>query len=194
MEQPEVLEFALRVLEAQQVAYMVVGSVASMAYGEPRMTRDIDIVVDLRPHQVPTFIAEFARNPDFYLSPPAITSAVEKGTMFNIIHATSGNKLDFMPSRRDAWGKERFARRRRIPLTGKVVGYVASPEDIVLGKLWYHSLGDSEKHLRDIAGMLPVSGDKIDRSYIERWVSDLGYQQSWEAAQALEQSGDQSAD
>jgi hypothetical protein len=161
-----------------------------MAYGEPRMTRDIDLVVDLRPEQVTPFLSEFGRDPDFYLSPPAITAAVEKGTMFNIIHTTSGNKLDFMPPRRDAWGLERLARRRRIPLTDKVVGYVASPEDIILGKLWYHSLGDSEKHLRDIAGMLRVSGDKFDRSYIERWVSELGFKPGWEAAQSFEQSCD----
>src|SRR5437868_1368439 len=99
MEQPDLLKYALDVLDAQGVTYMLVGSLASGVFGEGRLTNDIDIVVDLRPQQVEPLCGAFPA-PDFYVSVAAARDAVSRGGQFNVIHPASGNKIDFMIARR----------------------------------------------------------------------------------------------
>ena len=56
---------------------------------------------------------------------------------------------------------------------------VAAPEDVILGKLWYFSEGGGDRHLRDIAGILRVTGDGVNRAEVERWATKLGYLEIW---------------
>jgi len=49
------------------------------------------------------------------------------------------------------------------------------------GKLWYYREGRSEKHLRDIAAMLQVSGDQIDTAYVDHWAAQLDLSEEWQA-------------
>jgi hypothetical protein len=160
---------------------MLVGSLASSAYGDPRMTRDIDFVIDMTAAQVRTLCAAFPSD-QFYVSPEAALQALSlPAGQFNVIHPESGNKIDFMIARRDAWGKEQVSRRQRVQILPEISGYAARPEDVVLGKLLYYQEGGSEKHLRDIASILKVGGDAVDRGYIERWATDLGVPDIWQA-------------
>jgi len=101
--------------------------------------------------------------------------------MFNVIHPRSGNKIDFMIVRDDAWGRSQMSRRIRKPIVADVEAYLAAPEDIILGKLWFYDEGGSEKHLRDIVAMLQVSGGDIDREYIEHWCAELELAEAWRA-------------
>ena len=78
-----------------------------------------------------------------------------------------------MIARKDDWGTEQVARRQSIELAPSQQGYAARPEDVIISKLLYYQEGGSEKHLRDIAGMLKVSGDEIDRAYVDRWAAEL---------------------
>ena len=166
MEQDELLKFAVDILEQQAIPYQIVGSLASGVYGEPRYTHDIDIVFDLRMDQVARFCQEFP-SPKFYVSLSAAREAVEMRSQFNVIHPTSGNKIDFMMVRNDAWGRSQMSRRRREEIMVGLTGYIAAPEDVILAKLWYYREGGSEKHLRDIAAMLQVSGEQIEMPYID---------------------------
>lgn len=180
MEQPELLRYAFQALERLRVPYMLVGSLASTLYGEPRMTRDIDFVIDLTVLGVEALCAEFP-SPEFYVSLPAARQVAAQGGQFNVIHPSSGNKIDLMIARRDAWGREQLARRRRKEVLEGTTGFVASPEDVILAKLWYYQEGGSDKHLRDIAAMLQISGDVIDRNYIDRWAVQLELVEPWQA-------------
>lgn len=180
MEQPELLRRAIGELERQQIPYLVVGSLASGAYGEPRMTRDIDLVIDLKAERATQLCAAFPA-PDFFVSLPAAHEAVRRVGRFNVIHPASGNKIDFIIARQDAWGKSQLARRQRVRLFPDLEGYVASPEDVIIGKLWYYQEGGSEKHLRDIAGNLQASATPVDTAYIERWTKQLHLDPSWQA-------------
>lgn len=180
MDQADLLRRVLDVLEQKGLTYMVVGSFASAVYGEARLTHDIDIVVDLHFDEVESLCAAFPP-PDFYVSVEAARSAITSGGMFNVIHPTSGNKVDFVVARKDAWGRLRLQRRIRKRLLPDREAMVASPEDVILGKLWYYREGESEKHLRDIAAMLQVSGDQIDTDYVHRWAVELGVTEPWHA-------------
>lgn len=180
MEQAELLGWVVDVLEGAGIPYLLVGSLASGVYGEPRFTQDIDVVIELRPDQVSRLCAAFPA-PEYYVSETAAREAIAIGGQFNVIHSTSGNKIDFILARRDAWGRSQLSRRRREEILPGRLGYTASPEDVILGKLWYYHEGGSEKHLRDIAAMLQVSGEEIDRDYIEQWARQLGFMEAWQA-------------
>ena len=51
---------------------------------------------------------------------------------------------------------------------------------MIIKKMEYYRLGESDKHLRDIAGVLRVSGPAIDRAYIEDWAARLGLSDIWQ--------------
>ena len=178
MEQADFLRYVVGVLEGQGIVYMLVGSVASGAYGEPRFTRDIDIVADLKSSHVSPFIRAFPTE-NFYVSEQAAQQAVQRRSQFNIIHPASGQKADIIIARQDAWGRSQLARRVRTLLLPDLRGYAASREDVILGKLWYFREGGSEKHLRDVAGIVTASDTPIDHNYVQHWSGELGVREAW---------------
>ncbi|MGQ0633154.1 MAG: hypothetical protein ACT4QC_00975 [Planctomycetaceae bacterium] len=178
MEQADLVKYAIGVLEQLRIPYLIVGSLASGAYGEPRYTADIDIVVDLEAEKIEPLCDAFP-TPEFYVSRDAALDAVRRRRQFNVIHTVSANKIDFMISRRDAWSQQQLARRRREQVFEGIEGFTASPEDIIISKMNYYREGGSEKHTRDITGMLKVSGDRIDREYIADWAGQLELTEIW---------------
>ena len=178
MEQTDILRYAIDALELLQVRYLVVDSFASIAYGESRFTQDIDIVAAFEMHHVQGLLEAFPQ-PEFYLSETAVLDAIRTQFQFNIIHPTSGNKIDFILPRTGAWAAARMARRRPIRLLPDRDVMTAAPEDVILGKLWYYSEGGGDRHLRDIAGILRVTGDGVDRADVERWARQLGFLDIW---------------
>lgn len=190
MDRAEFLNHALTTIESLGIPYMIVGSIASMRYGEARLTLDIDIVADIEPRLVERLCATFS-DPEFYVSLPAAQEAVRLRKQFNVIHSKSGLKIDFMVARDDEWGRSQLSRRRRIELTPGQYAFVAAPEDVILGKLQYYREGQSDKHLRDIAAMLQVSGDQIDRDDVSRWAAKLDVLDIWQAILARVDSAPQ---
>jgi hypothetical protein len=180
MDQAELLRYVVQTLEGLGIDYMVSGSHASIYYGEPRMTQDIDVVADLAPAHVPVLLDRFAA-PEFYMSEEAAREATVRRGQFNIIHAASGVKIDIVVRKDTPYHQGEFARRWRQPLLPGIEAYFARPEDVILNKLLYFQQGGSERHLRDIAGMLRVSGAEIDTRYIGDWARDLGVDDIWQA-------------
>jgi hypothetical protein len=160
------------------VAYAVVGSVASIAYGESRFTQDIDIVAEFKPQHVPAILAAFPAS-DFYVSETAVREAIRSAFQFNVIHPASGNKIDFILPKDDKWAMVRMSRRRPIRLLPDRDVMTAAPEDVIIGKLWYYAEGGGDRHLRDIAGILRISGREVNREEVERWALELGYLDIW---------------
>ena len=181
MEQTDLFQYAIQTLERLQIVYMVVGSCASMAYGEPRMTQDIDIVIDVGDIAQLRALCDAFPPPEFYVSQEAAKSALQHRSQFNVLHAESGNKIDFIIPKNNAWSKEQIARRQRIELLQQIEGFAARREDIIIGKMIFYEEGGSEKHLRDIAGIMRISGAKVDRAYIERWAATLNLSDIWQA-------------
>jgi hypothetical protein len=161
---------------------MVVGSFASGLYGEPRLTQDIDVVIDAGPDDARKLCGQFLPQ-EFYMSLEAALDAVRRRSQFKVIHPASGNKIDFMVARRDPWGRSQISRRQKVRLLPDREGYMARPEDIIISKMLYYKQGGSEKHMRDITGILKVSGEEVDRAYVERWAEELGLKEIWEAIQ-----------
>ena len=176
----ELLEHIVRALEGLQIPYLVTGSVAAMAYGEPRLTNDIDIVAAVEERHVPQLIAAFPSD-GYYIDQAMIREAIHHHGQFNIIHPASGLKVDIMIRRDTAFDASRFSRTRRIHPAETYEANFAAPEDVIIKKMEYYKAGGSDKHLRDITGILKISGDEVDKSYISGWAARLGLDEIWDA-------------
>jgi hypothetical protein len=180
MEPSELLVSLASTLEALAIPYFVTGSTASIAYGEPRFTNDIDVVVDLPASRIQAFCEAFPA-PEYYVSESAAREAVARRHQFNIIHPGSGLKIDVVVAKDSSFDRARFERRRRLTIAPNIEAFFASPEDLILKKLEFHRQGGSEKHLRDIASICKVSGDRLDWEYLGRWARALGVEEAWDA-------------
>lgn len=178
MTQTELLRFALNLLEGLDIPYAIVGSFATAVWGDARMTRDIDIVVQLAGEKIDGLCAAFPPD-DFYVSRQAARDAVSQRGQFNVIDFRSGNKIDFMIAGRSEWASRQLTRRRRVQFAPDIEGFVAAPEDVIIGKLVYYQDGGSEKHLRDIASILSQDDGDVDRLYIAEVANLLGLTTIW---------------
>jgi hypothetical protein len=173
------LQIVAEVCTRLELPYFVTGSVAAGLFSEPRLTNDVDIVVDLNPHNVAEFCNQF--DPEiYYVSVDAARQAVTSHSQFNILHPDSGFKIDIMIPEESAYSRNRFARARAVKLVSGIVVMASTPEDVILKKLEYWREGGSEKHVRDIASLLRVGGKDIDRYYLDQWALRLGLQETWE--------------
>jgi hypothetical protein len=180
VEQDELLRFAVGVLERLRVPYLVTGSIATVFYGEPRFTNDVDIVVDLPLDRVGELCRSFPAG-DFYVDEEAARAAVRRRGQFNVVHPASGLKLDLVVPARDDFDRSRFARAVRVRPAPDYEASFAAMEDVILKKLVFYREGGSDKHLRDVAGVLRISGDQLDVPYLEAWASRLGVADLWQA-------------
>jgi hypothetical protein len=177
--QVDFLKTVVNILEGHGVSYMIVGSFVSSRFGEARFTNGVDIVIDVDESQVLNLCEAFPSD-SFYVSRQAALEAVRTRRQFNVIHPSSGNKVDFMIARRDPWSRSELSRRTRKSIVPDCLAYTASAEDVILAKMAFYKEGASDKHLRDITGMLQVSGGEIDQAYIRGWAVQLDLDEIWQ--------------
>jgi len=179
VEPSDLLRRVAEPLEKLGVRYAIVGSMASIAYGELRLTNDVDVLMDLRPERIGPFCSQFPA-PDFYLSQPPVESAVRKNFQFNIIHPSSGLKVDCIIAGDDSFNQNQLDRAVIPPRDGGAyLVRIAEPEDVILKKMEYFRIGESEKHVRDICGIQKQQGDRIDCEYIRRWTEKMTLLEIW---------------
>jgi hypothetical protein len=182
MGQPEPFQIFTGKFNELGIPYMVSGSVAAIFYGEPRMTNDVDIVVDITANQIPALEQAF---PDLqFYRPPAPVIEIEikrsQRAHFNLIHHETGLKADIYPrcDKLHAWG---MANTRTFELNGSDV-VVAPPEYVIIRKLQFFQEGGSTKHLRDIQRMKVFSGDIWQLPVIGEFVTAYGLAEEWSLA------------
>ena len=168
-EQFEFLALVTRRLDALDIPYMLSGSVALSLYAEPRMTRDIDFVIDIQTDKVRGFVNAFSG--DCYVEETAVRAAVQRRDMFNIIHTEWVLKADFVVRKDAAFRIEEFGRRRSFDSFDFPV-MVVTPEDLLLSKLVWAKEGMSELQERDVANLLR-SQPNLDWDYIQKWAGYL---------------------
>lgn len=170
MRASEFLSSLISRLEGRDLRYALVGSIATMSYGEPRATLDIDVVIALEAADLDA-IRELFPTPDFYLSLDAAREALRTATQFNVIHPASGMKVDFFVAG-DPIERSQLDRRLRRAILPGVEAWCSPPEELIVKKLSYYVMGSSDKHLRDIAAMLRISPHQIDLPTVRRLASD----------------------
>ena len=171
-EQLEFMKAIARRLETAGIPYMVTGSMAMAAYAVPRMTRDIDVVIECRAHDADLIHRLFEA--DCYVDAESIRDAIARRSTFNIIHSQWIIKADFIVRKDERYREVEFARRRQLDVEGTILSVVA-PEDLILSKLVWSRESDSEIQRRD-ARMVAESVATLDWFYLEQWATALGIQ------------------
>ena len=181
--QRDVLADVVDILERAGVPHMLTGSLASSLHGEPRTTLDIDLVVDPSRAQLDSVVKDLEAR-GYYVDLDAAREAVVERSQFNAIDPRSGWKIDLIIRKETPFARSEFGRRQRRDLGG-VEGDVATAEDVVLAKLAWAKIGQSERQLRDVAGILRMTGHDLDREYLEHWVDALDVRDLWNEAGRL---------
>jgi hypothetical protein len=163
-------------LESAGIAFMLTGSMAMSYYAQPRMTRDIDLVVALTADQTQVVVRLFEA--DYYLDPQAISLSIARRSMFNLIHNETVIKVDCIVLKSDDYRVEEFERRKLISL-GSFQTWIVSLEDLILSKLRWAKDTRSELQLRDVRNLL---GAKPDMLYLESRARTLSMSQLLEEA------------
>lgn len=173
-------------MERLQIPYMVAGGFAAIFYGEPRLTIDIDLVTDIKPQHIKSFIEAFPF-PNYYLSEEAIRDSLQRRFPFNVIETTTGAKADIIPLPDDIFSRAAFHRRRKMVYnTDGQEAFFISAEDIVLAKLLAFKQTGSDKHLRDAKGVLVTQWGQLDLELIRKMADRSNvltqFEQIYEAA------------
>ncbi len=166
----EVLKIVTKKLELNNIPYMVTGSIAANFYTIPRMTRDIDIIIEINKDDAKKIFSLFAD--DFYIDLNSIKEAINNYHIFNIIHNTGIVKVDFIIKKNLEYRKVEFERRQSIFFEGMKL-YITSPEDLVISKLFWAKDSLSEMQLKDVKNILNTV-PALDMIYIKKWISKLG--------------------
>ncbi len=163
-------------LEGLQISYLVGGSFATGVHGNVRQTNDLDILIDLKPDQVSEFVAEFSK--DSMVSEEEILDAIESRrpyACFQVLLIDEFFKLDCFVLQTDSFSQSEMSRRVTIAISEGVVGWCATPEDIILRKLQWFVLGNkvSDRQWNDIVGVLEVQHGRLDETYLDDWATKL---------------------
>lgn len=187
MPEPEFVQYFIVPLNQTEISYMITGSIASIVYGEPRLTHDIDIVITITNDEIVKLMNVFP--PEKYYCPPEEVLHIESRRAqrghFNIIHHESGLKADFYFLSAEAYQREAMKRRVKKELLNEEF-WLAPLEYVILWKLLYYREGQSEKHLQDIRQMLEVSHAKIDHEIIREYIERFSLAREW--SQCIESS------
>lgn len=165
----EVLHAVVSRLDAARIPYMLSGSTALGAYAMPRMTRDIDVVIDAAPGDAARVVDAFTA--DFYCDPDAIERAVSTRGMANVIHLEHVIKVDLIVRKGTPYRVVEFDRRRELSIDGQRM-WIVAPEDLILSKLAWAKQGGSAIQMADVADLVR-SVPALDWPYLERWAGEL---------------------
>ncbi len=171
MTEEELLVDCLKRLERAGINYMLVGSMAGSYWGVPRSTHDIDFVIEYNETQISKILEAFQG--DFFIQKISVESGLRPPHQFNALDNRSALKVDFFRVAGDEYEFQRFRRRRRLALFDQPA-WIAAPEDVLLHKLRWHKISPTDRQLTDARGIYLVSGDELDRDYMDHWAEQIG--------------------
>jgi hypothetical protein len=163
-----VIEDVSKKLIEYKIPFMLTGSIAMNYYVEPRMTRDIDIVVYLRKENISAIVKMFEQ--DYYIDEDFVMMAIDSNRMFNIVHNETVTKVDFILRKKSDYRLVEFERRQLVTFVNFPT-YIVSKEDLILSKLDWMKNSKSDMQKKDIS-LLLSSG--YDKEYVQKWSTELG--------------------
>lgn len=164
----KLLEKICQILDTLRIPYMLSGSVAMNFYADPRTTQDIDIVVEMYDYDVSGFVKML--DDKFYYFQEGIYDEIRRKGMFNIIDFETGFKVDFITMKKDLYEQVKFQNRRKT-IYADINLWIISPEDLIISKLQWIQVLESEKQKNDIINLL--DNEQLDLTYIKNWCRTL---------------------
>jgi len=176
----EVFRRITAALDQSGIPYMLTGSFASAYYGVPRSSQDIDLIIEATPERLQTFI-QLLPSSEYYADLEMALEARTRQSLFNVIDLLTGWKIDLIFRKSRPFSEEEFGRRKQVVLQGFAI-FAASAEDVVVAKLEWAKLAQSQRHIEDVAGILRMRWASLDHAYLEKWIVELGLPTEWEDA------------
>lgn len=180
MQEPDLFKIFVDPLDELAIPYIVTGAVASIIYGEPRLTHDVDLVLELKVNDVEKLISRFPA--DMFYTPPreVMTTELKRNERghFNIIHHPTGLRADIYLVGTDIFLKWAVDNYKSISI-GEKSYRIAPPEYVIILKLEYYREGGSDKHIRDIQSILTISAGEIDMALLEKFLEDRSLKTEW---------------
>jgi hypothetical protein len=183
MSASDVLRRITTALDRAGIAYMLSGSFASAHHGAPRSTLGIDIVIAANPEQLRAFV-ESLPSGEYYADLDAALEAHTRQSLFNVIDLATGWKIDLILRKSRAFSLEEFGRRQLVSVQGLPL-FVASAEDVIIAKLEWSKLAQSQRQIEDVAAILRLRWEALDRPYLEKWIYQLDLEQEWSHAKRI---------
>jgi hypothetical protein len=168
MSEIDIVRDISRRFEQVDIPYMLTGSMAMNYYAQPRMTRDIDVVVAISPDDVSRAVALF--RPDYYVSEENIRESIDHQSIFNLIHQESVIKVDCIIRKSSEYRRVEFERRQKIPILDFTT-FIVTKEDLIISKLFWAKDSHSEIQLGDVRNLLATG---YDAAYLQHWTRKLG--------------------
>ncbi len=156
------------------ISFMLTGSIAMNFYAQPRMTRDIDVVVEIGAEDVNPILGLFGS--DYYVSAESVRESIACESMFNIIHLESVIKVDCIVRKKSEYRRTEFERRQRIRVSDFYT-WIVTKEDLIISKLFWAKDSHSEVQLGDVKKLLATG---FDAPYLEKWTKELGVANLWQ--------------
>lgn len=175
----DALQEVLSRLDQCGISYMITGSFASNMHGVPRATQDADIVIEANQGSLNEFLESLGA--EFYASPEAAREALAREGIFNVVHLGTGFKIDLIIRKSRPFSQTEFSRREQASYLGQN-RWFATAEDIILAKLEWAKIGNSERHFSDALNVAKIRGKNLDQAYLEEWAKELGV---WKLLQRL---------
>jgi hypothetical protein len=172
------LALIARSLRDADIPFMLTGSLAAAYYGAPRATQDVDLVIEAQSDNLNQFVEDL-RASGLYVDREVALEALRTGGQFNAIDPSTGWKADLIIRRARPFSESEFGRRQHRELFGIDVA-LATLEDLIIAKLEWSEIGDSELQRRDIRELLEMAGESLDREYLERWIGSLNLRTAWQ--------------
>lgn len=169
-------------LERSGIEYMLTGSFASAHHGAPRSTMDIDLIIAATTDQLRAFVRSLPASA-YYVELDTALEAHKRESMFNVIDLATGWKVDFIFRKSRPFSREEFSRRNLAKVEGAPI-FVASVEDVLLAKLEWAKMSQSQRQIQDVVSILKLKNRELDRQYIEKWVAALALIPEWNNALA----------
>jgi hypothetical protein len=168
MNEIDIVRDISRKFEQAGIPYMLTGSMAMNYYAQPRMTRDIDVVIAIEPEDVDRVAALF--RPDYYVSEENIRESLAHQSIFNLIHQESVIKVDCIIRKSTEYRQVEFERRQKISILDFTT-FIVSKEDLIISKLFWAKDSHSEVQLGDVKNLLATG---YDAAYLRRWTREPG--------------------
>ncbi|MGH7547887.1 MAG: hypothetical protein ACREMM_06925 [Gemmatimonadales bacterium] len=180
MQPPDLIALFVVPLNKLNIRYMITGAVAAVIYGEPRFTRDLDLVLDLRPGDADRIAAAFLSDAFYVPSHETMEEEARRPRRghFNLIHHDTALKADCYLAGEDQLHEWAMARRVHHDVGGNAV-WVAPIEYVIVRKLEWHRDSGASRQLDDVRAMLRISGSSVDRAALGAWVARLGLENEW---------------